>query len=470
MLAGVIASRLAICSQDPTDKQYFNELVSAVMDAVGISWHSIKSGLEFLDPLQGPHASGRFSRDEDSPIAMWTSRCAAATAAAEPQDRPFAVVLTSEDIRVAHSVHSTWLIQAVRTRDWRKNASMVSTTSEEMEDVLLPATLLGGAKQQRETAEWHIHTVSIGKSRLVDRAEVEDYLALQGVLRSYSTLSNPKEPRPLNLSVFGAPGSGKSFGVKELVKFCSRTGLGFSSKILEFNMSQFGSVVDLAEALHKVRDECMTGSIPVAFFDEFDSIYGGMPFGWFKYLLMPMQDACFWDKNMQYRLGRCVLIFAGGINRSFQELHGRLRDEDFVAGKGPDFMSRLRGFLNIRSINYQDGASEEEKQRTRMRRAVVLHGVMKRMHEDAGFDIPAGALLDKGAVWALLEIPGFRHGVRSLEAILAMSDFKPGLTLTASRLPSSAQIDMHVDERAWKKKLQEGRSQLVWLDALGGLG
>ena len=216
----------------------------------------------------------------------------------------------------------------------------------------LPYVLIAGHADDRKAAMEHVHKVNIGKSCLVDRNEVEDYMALLRVLRSYAELSNPRDPKPLNLSVFGGPGSGKSRGVRELVQYCSEHDMGFSAgQIPEFNMSQFTSVSDLAEALHTIRDRCVSGEIPVAFFDEFDCNFAGTPFGWFKYLLMPMQDARFWDKNKQFGLGRCVLVFAGGINRSFQELHGRMRNDEFVTAKGPDFISRLRGYLNIRPIH-----------------------------------------------------------------------------------------------------------------------
>ena len=98
-----------------------------------------------------------------------------------------------------------------------------------------------------------------------------------------------------------------------------------------------------------------------------------------------------------------------------------------------------------------------------MRRAIVLHDMLERRHKDAGKPLPDGPLLDAGAAWAMLEVTGFRHGVRSLEAVLHMSDFEPGQTLTASRLPDGEQIDMHVDAKAWAKAIREGPDKLDWV-------
>ena len=138
-----------------------------------------------------------------------------------------------------------------------------------------------------------------------------------------------------------------------------------------------------------------------------------------------------------------VMVFAGGINRRFEEMNGRLRDPIFCAAKGPDFISRLRGVLNIRGINRPEEADEG---RYLLRRAVLLRGMLERKHKDAKVPPPA-QLMDCALTWAFMNIEGFKHGNRSMEALISMSHFRPGKTLLASDLPPAEQLEMHVDSK-----------------------
>jgi hypothetical protein len=53
--------------------------------------------------------------------------------------------------------------------------------------------------------------------------------------------------------------------------------------------------------------------------------------------------------------------------------------------------------------------------------------------------------MDHAAAEALLDIEGFRHGNRSMEAILRMSHLQPGKTLRSAELPPLEQLEIHVD-------------------------
>ncbi len=110
-----------------------------------------------------------------------------------------------------------------------------------------------------------VSIVKIGKLRLVDRREIEDVLSLRHVLLHYAD-SDCLRKEPLNLAVFGAPGAGKSFTVKEVAADVGGAVNDYGDKPLEFNLSQFTSLADYAEAFNQVRNECLTGKIPLVFF------------------------------------------------------------------------------------------------------------------------------------------------------------------------------------------------------------
>jgi hypothetical protein len=283
--------------------------------------------------------------------------------------------------------------------------------------------------------------VTIESLPLSDRREVEDYLALRDAIRNYEKAGMDK---PLNIAVFGAPGAGKSFGVTQVVAHAaSMVGSRLSAQPLSFNVSQFTALHDLVTALQLVRNEMLKGKIPVVFFDEFDSAFEGRPFGWLKYFLAPMQDGEFTDGGRIFRLGACVIVFAGGVNRSFEEMNGRLRNAGFVEAKGPDFISRLRAHMNIRGINKPE--DDVDQSRYLLRRAIMLHGMLSRKLDFAAGNDREQGLLESSVARAFLRVASFKHGARSMEAILDMCDLQRGRPLGPSDLPAKAQLEMHVD-------------------------
>lgn len=289
----------------------------------------------------------------------------------------------------------------------------------------------------------HLPIVSIGKLQLVDRLEVEDYLFLQRLLMTYH--ENTQWERPLSIGVFGQPGAGKSFGVKQLIEEMSGDAGLFAREDVTINMSQIRSLDELAESYHAIRDKCLAGPIPLVFFDEFDSTFEDKPFGWLKYFLAPMQDGEFIQNGKKYRFGKAIFVFAGGVNHSFSEFNERTRNPDFCSAKGPDFISRLRGILNIKGMNRPE--SGEHEHIYKLRRAVFLKWQLKERVGDV-FESKQPQIHPLLAD-AFLSIPRFKHGVRSMEAILQMSSIERGRQFVHRHLPPRDQLDMHVDARTF---------------------
>ena len=50
----------------------------------------------------------------------------------------------------------------------------------------------------------------------VDRTEIESMRSVRNIIREY--LSQSRRTRPLNLAVFGPPGAGKSFAIKQMAR------------------------------------------------------------------------------------------------------------------------------------------------------------------------------------------------------------------------------------------------------------
>ena len=276
----------------------------------------------------------------------------------------------------------------------------------------------------------------------VDRSEIEILCNIRNLIREY--LENPNITRPLCVAVFGPPGSGKSFAVTEVAKSLAPEKL--AKDPLEFNLSQFNSTSELIAAFHRVRDVTLEGKIPIVFFDEFDTALNGK-LGWLKYFLAPMQDGKFREGETVHPIGRAIFVFAGGTSSTFaafsREEKEDLQDQDrqlFVDAKGPDFVSRLRGYINVKG---PDPVNDHEKHYL-IRRAIIIRFLLKKKAAHI-FNSQGQCQIDPGVLRALIKVPEYKHGIRSIEAIIEMSMLsgRPGFEQAA--LPSPEQLILHVD-------------------------
>jgi hypothetical protein len=282
-------------------------------------------------------------------------------------------------------------------------------------------------------------TLKVGEFFTADRGEIEALRNLRALAAHH--LKN-KRDKPLSIGVFGPPGAGKSFAVKELAADLLKKRLGW----LEFNLSQFNASTDLIGALHQVRDKILEGKVPVAFFDEFDS----QNLRWLKDLLAPMQDGRFQEGQITHPIGQCFFVFAGGTSASYQAFAAKGtisasndadKAEHFILSKGPDFASRLDGILNVVGPNPR-AVTDGSDIFFPVRRALFIRGYL-RCGEDERLNIlPSVAT-------ALLEVSSFRHGSRSLAKILepfkAARRERADAPLTLSLLPPAEQLALHVD-------------------------
>ncbi|MCP4581475.1 MAG: AAA family ATPase [candidate division Zixibacteria bacterium] len=282
---------------------------------------------------------------------------------------------------------------------------------------------------------------SFGNLTTYDRGEIEDYRSVFNLMYDY--IKTTSLSTPLSIAVFGPPGSGKSFGVTQIANSIEPGKI----KKLEFNLSQFSSTNDLAAAFHIVRDVALSGKIPLVFFDEFDSEFEGS-LGWLKYFLSPMQDGVFRDQQLIHSIGRSILVFAGGTSSRLEKFGEKnavkkLKEAQlqFIKAKGIDFLSRLRGYINIKGPDPIDDGSHFV-----IRRAPILRSQLK---------INAPQLLnsldyidiDDNVLRALLLVPKYKHGVRSMEAIIKMSRLVGRNRFDQSALPSSDQLKLHVNPK-----------------------
>jgi hypothetical protein len=287
----------------------------------------------------------------------------------------------------------------------------------------------------------------------VDRREIEGFRSVRTLVREYCRRVQQK---PLPIAVFGAPGSGKSFGVVQVANSL----LPGQIKVLEFNLSQFNAPDDLVDALHQVRDVGLGGKIPLVFWDEFDTPLDSKPLGWLRYFLAPTQDGKFQEGQITHPIGRSIFVFAGGTCERMEAFGEGLDPQEFRAAKGPDFVSRLRGYVNVMGPNRQKEASGAPSMADPyyvIRRAILLRSILRRhapqlFYKQGGKEV---LTIDRGVLRAFLDTREYRHGVRSMEAIVAMSLLAGKTGFERSSLPAEAQLDLHVDGREFLALVQE---------------
>jgi len=288
-----------------------------------------------------------------------------------------------------------------------------------------------------------------GKLRTVDRAEIESFRSIRNLMQEY--IHSKGSSRPLSIAVFGFPGLGKSFGVTEVAESVA-PGLVVR---LEFNVSQWRLISDLISAFHRVRDLVLEGKIPLVFFDEFDSTFEGK-LGWLKYFLAPMQDGTFREGETVHPIGRSIFVFAGGISSTLasfcqEDPDGSGKEQalhEFKNVKGPDFTSRLRGYVNIVGPNPASSSDNIFM----IRRAMLFRSLLERKAKQL-FDVSNHVRIDKGVLRALIKVPYFKHGARSIEAIIEMSMLSRCMCWEQALLPAKEQLSLHVDEELFSRLL-----------------
>lgn len=363
---------------------------------------------------------------------------AAADGAGYPAKR-LAGTIKQATCRYARAVFAA---SAVPSQDWNMTRHALRRPGRSRPE---PAWALAELVAQRgRIAVDSLPHLSIRKLISADRQEVESLRILTQLILDYKKRKECK--RPLAIGVFGPPGAGKSFAVREIAQ-----ALIGEKEWMEFNLSQFElGTEDMIGAFHQIRDRALAGQVPVAFFDEFDS----RKYMWLQYLLGPMQDGLFQQGQITHPIGKCVFIFAGGTSWTFDSFGPPKTNAEayaeFEMAKGPDFKSRLDGLLDIAGPNRRmitsvsrDGLSYKRTPD----RSDIFFPVRRAFMVRAEFRCePYERLaIDVGLLRGLLRVEKYTHGARSLSKVLEpLKAARPDM-IYRSLLPPRQQLALHVD-------------------------
>jgi len=310
---------------------------------------------------------------------------------------------------------------------------------------------------------WNIPIAQYNFLLTVDRKEMEFLHHLKTLISEYM---HQRNNQPLSIAVFGSPGSGKSFSIKQLAKALD---VGDQEiKEVTFNLSQFNenNPQDLYQAFHVVRDISLSGKVPLVFWDEFDS----KNLAWLRYFLAPMQDGEFQEGQLTHNIGKSIFVFAGGTSTCMEQFEEKTQKA--ISEKGPDFLSRIKGYINVLGPNpvlpYSFQKLYEKETDTEgdllnharqmdpeyiIRRALLINSLLSVGYRHL---IKDGILqIDDGVLNALLMVPQFKHGTRSLETIFKTSQLFDKSKFHRSDLPPVDQMNLHVNGQQFYKLIAE---------------
>ena len=123
-----------------------------------------------------------------------------------------------------------------------------------------------------------------------------------------------------------------------------------------------------------MRDVVLEERLPLVFWDEFDGPLEGKQLGWLCHFLAPMQDGKFRQGGAFTPLGPAIFVFAGGTCATLREFVAAGDDAEGRAAKKPDFLSRLRGYLNVLGPN----PVSDDDIAFPLRRALLLRSLVER--------------------------------------------------------------------------------------------
>jgi hypothetical protein len=110
----------------------------------------------------------------------------------------------------------------------------------------------------------------------------------------------------------------------------------------------------------------------------------------------------------------------------------------------------LRGYLNVSGINPADPDDELYT----IRRAILIRNILM-TEQNLGND--GKAKIDQDLLRALLHVPEYKHGARSVRMLLQMCTAPDG-SVSKSTLPPITQLNMQVDGKAFIDLIGRGNS------------
>jgi len=293
----------------------------------------------------------------------------------------------------------------------------------------------------------------------VERDEQESLRAVVGAVRErlHSTT-----PQPTSVGILGPAGSGKKFTTMNVADHVAGDRpvqkLTYNARLLKSE--------DLIAACHTIRDHTASGQLTIVSFENFEAVLE-QGHELLNAFLVLMRDGKFTDRGHVRNLGSPLMFFL--INQEQGALSttptpmtptvGDFRERPIIDESL--LMDYLHGMVRVTGPNQ---TSAEDKTFS-VRRAIMLRQLLKRKHPH--LEASNGIMkIEEGVLHALLLVPSYKHGLRSLEKIISTSRLSGRAKFDVASLPPEEQIQLHVDGRIFMSYLRSPKLQPVLRERL----
>lgn len=284
----------------------------------------------------------------------------------------------------------------------------------------------------------------------IDRAEQE---SLRSVLDAITERLDAGSRGPTSIGVIGPAGSGKKYATANLASHVS-TGrpvqkLSYNSRLLKFD--------SLVEACQAIRDHTANGDLTIVTFENFEVMLEPNN-DLLKEMLVIMRDGNFTDRGHVHSLGAPLMFFivnnelGSDIDEPFPPpTPTSPRHADFAQVPNYDvslLMDYLHGLVKVNGPNQN---SPRDKTFC-IRRAIMMRQLIQERHPH--LEVKGRINIEEGVLHALLLVPKFKHGLRSLEKIISTSRLSGRTKFDVAALPPEEQIQLHVDGKIFMSYLR----------------
>ncbi|KAK7408100.1 hypothetical protein QQX98_009755 [Neonectria punicea] len=147
-------------------------------------------------------------------------------------------------------------------------------------------------------------------------------------------------------------------------------------------------------------------------------------------------------------LGAAVFIFGAAAARTYKELRKKATKSkpDGHLTREQEVVACLHGFANILGPNKVQYGEKMDRMYP-VRRAVILRSLIEKREPNLKYRDKIH--IDDGVLNALLLVPTYRQGIKSLASIIGMSRLNGYYQFERSALPPPAQLDVHVDYKTF---------------------
>jgi hypothetical protein len=306
-----------------------------------------------------------------------------------------------------------------------------------------------------DVALGHCPVRQFGQLQSVERTEQE---SLGSIVETMHERLAAKSGSPTCIGVLGPVGSGKKFASTAL---SDTVGQKWPIRKLTYNARAMRPE-ELINACNTIRDNAAEEFLTVVSFENFEAILEKDNPRLDEFMSI-MRYGTFRDSGHERSLGRCLLLFLVNQEPLRLESTPTPTHTEFKVSEAIDDSALLD---NVHGVVTLLGPNQISAQDTffPVRRALMLRQLLKERHPH--LEVNGTIKIDEAVLRALLFVPAYKHGLRSLEKIISTSRLSGRAKFDISALPPEEQIQLYVDGKIFMSFLRSPKLPAVLREKL----